>query len=720
MKRILAIFGLFAITAGLAPAPPISYDLIPSSNGPAAGGNTLIITNYSDVFGSDITNVVFSNSTQVVSSTNIPAKDTKWVCVIVPAHAAGEVDIVVQSSDAAEKTLSAHPYTYNPAGYIGTEWGETAGLPTNLYGLAAGTLSGEVYAVGGYETVSGNNAASNVYHYVGTNWVETVGLPQGRRNIAVGVCSGLLYAVGGAYGVPAMSNVYVFNGSSWTEVASVPLSRSAMGVGVLSGAVYAVGGYNGGSKTNVYKFDGSAWTQVAGLPSARDTMGCGVLNDRLYIVGGFTNTTGPTSDGVTNVFMFNGSTWTEVQGLPEKRGGLTACVLGGRLYAIGGYGSTYTNSVFRFDGTNWDSVAGLPAGRSRLASTVFGDQMLVIGGLDGSGHTNVYYYPSGGVSPTFGSITGGYVVTISGENLGNGSDITNVSLCGISTTNFTSQSATQIVIVAAAGAPRLGDVRVYSINYGETVKSNGFTYSGPVMSILGTNGVAIASGEVASAGKGTDFGTFTLGTVAVTHTFAITNGGNQTLTISGMATNGSPLFQCSGIPGSIAQGTASNFSIVFNPNVVGIATASVVIVNNSASTPYVVNLHGVVESIPTPNGWLAIQVTPALGTWQLTAPVGYTGQTAGTGNLAAVSAVTGAYGIAYGALAGYVAPSNQSQFVTGGSTTLFAGVYLQISTNIATPSGVSATEGIYTNRIRVTWQGVAGATGYEIWRSRTN
>ncbi|MBU1856744.1 MAG: VCBS repeat-containing protein, partial [Verrucomicrobia bacterium] len=47
-------------------------------------------------------------------------------------------------------------------------------------------------------------------------------------------------------------------------------------------------------------------------------------------------------------------------------------------------------------------------------------------------------------------------------------------------------------------------------------------------------------------------------------------------------------------------------------------------------------------------------------------------------------------------------------------------VYLQISTNIATPSGVSATEGIYTNRIRVTWQGVAGATGYEIWRSRTN
>ena len=138
-----------------------------------------------------------------------------------------------------------------------------------------------------------------------------------------------------------------------------------------------------------------------------------------------------------------------------------------------------------------------------------------------------------------------------------------------------------------------------------------------------------------------------------------------------------------------------------------------------APAPNVTNTFNVLPA-PTANGWLAIQVTPASGTWQLTAPADYTGQTSGTGNLAAVSAVTGAYGIAYGALAGYVAPSNQFQFVTGGSTTLFVGVYLQISTNIGTPAGVAATEGTYTNKIRITWQGVVGATGYEIWRSRTN
>ncbi|MBU4212121.1 MAG: IPT/TIG domain-containing protein [Verrucomicrobia bacterium] len=208
-----------------------------------------------------------------------------------------------------------------------------------------------------------------------------------------------------------------------------------------------------------------------------------------------------------------------------------------------------------------------------------------------------------GVVPDTCRLTGGVFVVISGSNFSNGTDITNVTLCGINAA-IVSQSAIQITVTAGASpSVALGAVRVYSTSCGETVKSNAFTYIGPG---------------------------------------------------------------------------------------------------------------------PVLNGWLAVQVTPAGGAWQLTVPAGYTGPTAGTGNLAAVSAVTGGYGIAYGALSGYVAPSNQSQFITGGNTTLFAGVYLLISTNIGTPAGVSATEGSYTNKIRVIWQGVAGALGYEVWRSRTN
>ncbi len=112
-------------------------------------------------------------------------------------------------------------------------------------------------------------------------------------------------------------------------------------------------------------------------------------------------------------------------------------------------------------------------------------------------------------------------------------------------------------------------------------------------------------------------------------------------------------------------------------------------------------------------------MTPNGGSWQLTVPAGYTGPTAGTGDLAAVSAVVGEYGIAYGALAGYVKPTNQTQLVIANVTSLFEGVYLLIDTNIAPPV-VTATEGVYTNKVRVAWQSVPDVTGYEIWKSASN
>lgn len=57
-----------------------------------------------------------------------------------------------------------------------------------------------------------------------------------------------------------------------------------------------------------------------------------------------------------------------------------------------------------------------------------------------------------------------------------GGDITNVTLCGANAV-VDSQSATQIVVIAGAGGPGLGDVRVYSVSFGATVKSNAFTYT---------------------------------------------------------------------------------------------------------------------------------------------------------------------------------------------------------------------------------------------------
>jgi hypothetical protein len=101
-------------------------------------------------------------------------------------------------------------------------------------------------------------------------------------------------------------------------------------------------------------------------------------------------------------------------------------------------------------------------------------------GRSGAGETYVIYgrssamhYP---ITPSSGSTTGGYPVIITGTNLGNGTDITNVTLCGANASSIIQQSSTQIVIVAGAAGAGVGDVRIFSVSFGETIQSNVFEY----------------------------------------------------------------------------------------------------------------------------------------------------------------------------------------------------------------------------------------------------
>ena len=88
-------------------------------------------------------------------------------------------------------------------------------------------------------------------------------------------------------------------------------------------------------------------------------------------------------------------------------------------------------------------------------------------------------YAIGGVIPSSGPLSGGTMVTITGSNLGNGSDITNVTICGVTASSIISQSATQVVVrTGSTGVPvSAGVITVYSANYGVTTVSNAFTYN---------------------------------------------------------------------------------------------------------------------------------------------------------------------------------------------------------------------------------------------------
>ena len=465
----LVLSGLFLSSASGVPT-------VSTNRGPYMGGNIIVITNISPGSGTDITNVTVCG----VQATNIQGRGPNWVSLILGPYGSGLGNIVIQSTSGGP-TVMTNAYTYNPAGVIGMptlSWEEAVGLPTGRQFLAAATLGSNLYAIGGWD----GSVQANVYRYDETNWTGVVGLPAARYGLAATTLGTNLYAIGGLGTIGVQTNVYRYDETNWTGVVGLPAARYWLAATTLGSNLYAIGGRDGSDvRTNVYRYDGTNWTEIVGLPAARSTLAAATLGNNLYAIGGRDG-----SDVRTNVYRYDGTNWTEIVGLPAARSSLAAATLGSNLYAIGGRDdSDVRTNVYRYSETSWVEVASLPSPRFALAAATLGNNLYAIGGSDGDHpvRTNVYrsiFTAIGGVTPTNGPWDGGTTVTIIGVNLGDG-DITNVTLCGISA-HIQSQSATEVVVVTDAVQPppsplRLGDVRVYSVSYGETVKSNAFYYS---------------------------------------------------------------------------------------------------------------------------------------------------------------------------------------------------------------------------------------------------
>ncbi|MCP4216339.1 MAG: hypothetical protein GY765_16945, partial [bacterium] len=126
-----------------------------------------------------------------------------------------------------------------------------------------------------------------------------------------------------------------------------------------------------------------------------------------------------------------------------------------------------------------------------------------------------------GVSPDSGPESGGTTVVVSGTDLGDGTDISSVTLCGIAAT-ILSQTADGVTVLSGAGTAGTGDVVVTSTYRGVTTLVNGFTYNaaGTVVSVAPSfSPVAGGTTVVVSGtnlGDGTDISSVTLCGIAAT------------------------------------------------------------------------------------------------------------------------------------------------------------------------------------------------------------
>ncbi len=566
--------------------------------GPFAGGNTVVITNGG--FGA-ITNVLLGGAAAAIQDSG-----ATWVRITAPATgSAGVKDVVIQT--AAGDVALAKAYTVNPPGVIrgrwwdATQWQEVSGLPMALHSLGAGALKDRLYAVSGTE--DGMSALTNVYQFDGSNWTAAAGLPSGRMNMMCATFQDALFAMAGD-GImnTAFTNAYRFDGSNWTEVPGLPVvadldptrrARIGPAGGVLNDALCVFGGFivGHGLQTNAFRFDGTNWPEIAGLPAGRFRMGGGAYGGAVYAAGG-----SDMSVVHSNLYRYDGTNWVEAPALPVAVARMAVGALEDGLYVAGGADQTSAgiSNAYRFNGTNWAEIPGLPAPRTYMGSAVLDGSLYVVGGYTNLGNgpvTNVYRYPGWipipALSPTSGPCAGGYPVTITGINLGDGGDVTNVTLCGVRVLSITSQSATQIVVVAGAAVPGPGYARVYSASFGESAQSNAFSYQEGLL-VLGTNGEVIADGEAPSAAKGTQFRPG----AAWTNVFAITNGGSGAVALTSVTTNGTDpdAFRVIACPAAVEAGTASNLVIAYGETAMGWQTARIDLSHDSAGSPYELNV----------------------------------------------------------------------------------------------------------------------------------
>lgn len=266
--------------------------------------------------------------------------------------------------------------------------------------VAAATLGGKIYVVGGFEEPSLGNVlnfaitpALEEYDPATDRWTAKAPMPVGLHHVGIGVVGGRLYVIGG-YKQSGLSvwgpvaTVFSYNPASdaWTERASMSTARGALSVTVHEGKLYAIGGYEGRANSaavEVYDPERNSWASRAPLPTPRDHLGTATAAGKVYAIGGRLKGDYHRNLSVTEVYDPHTDKWSRAPDLPTARSGITAAESGGRIFVFGGEGADGTfheNEAYDPARDVWQAMAPMPTARHGLGSAVVGGRIHVISG----------------------------------------------------------------------------------------------------------------------------------------------------------------------------------------------------------------------------------------------------------------------------------------------------------------------------------------------------
>jgi N-acetylneuraminic acid mutarotase len=168
-------------------------------------------------------------------------------------------------------------------------WGRGVPLRIPRNRLAAVTLGGCVYAIGGMDA-RGNSAAVERLDPAKGVWCRTADMPTARHGHAAVVLGGRILVAGGYADRGPTSAVEEYDPATdrWTKRAPMLTARGFFGAAEVRGKVYAVGGrVRGQPPVERYDPAGDVWTRLDPMPgSMRNRFGIAVLGETIYVVGG--------------------------------------------------------------------------------------------------------------------------------------------------------------------------------------------------------------------------------------------------------------------------------------------------------------------------------------------------------------------------------------------------------------------------------------------------
>jgi N-acetylneuraminic acid mutarotase len=270
-------------------------------------------------------------------------------------------------------------------------WRTVASIPTGRFFLAAATVNGIVYAIGGRDasgalrTVEAYDPATDIL--LGVPWHSKAPMPARRASPSgAAVINGKIYVPGGRNAADSLTKslfVYTPATNQWATKAAMPVLSANGGAGAINGKLYVYTPARNGKGPYLHRYDPStnAWTQRAAPPHGSAFPATGVIDGKFYLAGGLD---GGLYSANLDVYNPATNTWTTKKPMPAARGFAAGRVLNGKLYVIGGSITSGTvGRVERYDpaSNTWVARANMPTARFHLAAAAANGNLYALGGL---------------------------------------------------------------------------------------------------------------------------------------------------------------------------------------------------------------------------------------------------------------------------------------------------------------------------------------------------